>query len=69
MGSDGHYPEEAPVHRVAVDGYWMDRPAARDRLEDAAAILNFHRAQVRLTALRHQDLTTALRLLARCRRR
>jgi sulfatase modifying factor 1 len=25
MGSDSHYPEEAPVHRVTVDGYWMDR--------------------------------------------
>src|SRR4030081_3353235 len=25
MGSDKHYPEEAPAHRVAVDGFWMDR--------------------------------------------
>jgi formylglycine-generating enzyme len=25
MGSDGFYPEERPVHRVAVDGFWMDR--------------------------------------------
>jgi formylglycine-generating enzyme required for sulfatase activity len=24
MGSDHHYPEEAPVHEVAVDGFWMD---------------------------------------------
>jgi formylglycine-generating enzyme required for sulfatase activity len=24
MGSDRHYPEEAPVHRVTVDGFWMD---------------------------------------------
>ena len=24
MGSDRHYPEEAPVHRVLVDGFWMD---------------------------------------------
>lgn len=24
MGSDHHYPEEAPVHRVAVDGFLMD---------------------------------------------
>src|SRR5690606_26102377 len=24
MGSDGFYPEERPVHRVAVDGFWMD---------------------------------------------
>jgi len=25
MGSKDHYPEEAPVHRVTVDGFWIDR--------------------------------------------
>ena len=25
MGSDVHYPEEAPAHRVYVDGFWIDR--------------------------------------------
>ena len=25
MGSDKHYPEERPSHRVTVDGFWMDR--------------------------------------------
>jgi formylglycine-generating enzyme required for sulfatase activity len=25
MGSDRHYPEEAPVHRVMVDAFWIDR--------------------------------------------
>ena len=25
MGSDEHYPEEAPTHTVTVDGFWMDR--------------------------------------------
>jgi sulfatase modifying factor 1 len=25
MGSDDHYPEEVPVHRVAVDEFWIDR--------------------------------------------
>ena len=25
MGSDEHYPEEAPAHRVMVDGFWIDR--------------------------------------------
>ena len=25
MGSDRHYPEERPAHRVGVDGFWMDR--------------------------------------------
>ncbi|HEX5808172.1 MAG TPA: SUMF1/EgtB/PvdO family nonheme iron enzyme [Anaerolineales bacterium] len=24
MGSDDFYPEERPVHRVAVDGFWLD---------------------------------------------
>lgn len=27
MGSDHHYPEEAPTHHVTVDGFWMDRYA------------------------------------------
>jgi sulfatase modifying factor 1 len=25
MGSNNHYPEEAPAHPVAVSGFWMDR--------------------------------------------
>ena len=25
MGSDRHYPDEAPVHSVTVDGFWIDR--------------------------------------------
>src|SRR5215204_3020792 len=25
MGSDRHYPEEAPVHRASVDAFWIDR--------------------------------------------
>jgi len=25
MGSDHHYPEEAPAHKVTVDGFWMSR--------------------------------------------
>jgi len=27
MGSDGHYPEEAPAHIVRVDAFWIDRHA------------------------------------------
>ena len=27
MGSEEHYPEEAPTHRVGVDGFWMDEHA------------------------------------------
>ncbi len=32
MGSDQHYPEERPVHRVSVDGFWIDRyPVTNER--------------------------------------
>src|SRR3954447_9089626 len=31
MGSNVHYPEEAPVHRVTVDGYWIDRTPVTNR--------------------------------------
>jgi formylglycine-generating enzyme required for sulfatase activity len=31
MGSDHHYPEEAPTHRVSVDGFWMDRHTVTNR--------------------------------------
>jgi formylglycine-generating enzyme len=24
MGSDRHYPDEAPSHAVTVDGFWID---------------------------------------------
>jgi formylglycine-generating enzyme len=31
MGSDDHYPEEAPTHRVTVSGFWMDRHVVTNR--------------------------------------
>ena len=31
MGSDHHYPEEAPAHPVTVDGFWIDRHAVTNR--------------------------------------
>jgi formylglycine-generating enzyme required for sulfatase activity len=31
MGSDRHYPEEAPAHRVAVGGFWIDRYPVTNR--------------------------------------
>ena len=31
MGSDHHYPEEAPAHIVTVDGFWMDRHTVTNR--------------------------------------
>lgn len=32
MGSDHHYPEEAPAHPVAVDGFWIDTFAVTNAL-------------------------------------
>jgi len=31
MGSDRHYPEEAPAHFVKVDGFWIDRRPVTNR--------------------------------------
>jgi sulfatase modifying factor 1 len=31
MGSDTHYPEERPVHRVTVGEFWMDRTPVTNR--------------------------------------
>jgi formylglycine-generating enzyme required for sulfatase activity len=38
MGSDKHYPEERPAHRVSVDGFWIDRhPVTNARFENFVA--------------------------------
>ena len=31
MGSDHHYPEEAPAHKVSVQGFWMDTHTVTNR--------------------------------------
>ncbi|KAA0968916.1 formylglycine-generating enzyme family protein [Aureimonas fodinaquatilis] len=31
MGSDAHYPEEAPAHPVTVDGFWIDETPVTNR--------------------------------------
>src|ERR1700751_6350644 len=31
MGSDHHYPEEAPMHRVTVSPFWIDRSPVTNR--------------------------------------
>ena len=35
MGSDRHYPEEAPAHPVTVDGFWIDRTPVTNAAFDA----------------------------------
>jgi len=32
MGSNEHYPEEAPVHTVTVNGFWMDQYTVTNKL-------------------------------------
>ena len=32
MGSDRHYPEEAPAHPVTVDGFWIEETPVTNRL-------------------------------------
>src|SRR5215470_6952373 len=31
MGSDRHYPEEAPPHEVTIDGFWIDETPVTNR--------------------------------------
>ena len=31
MGSDTHYPEEAPAHRASVSDFWIDRTPVTNR--------------------------------------
>jgi formylglycine-generating enzyme len=38
MGSDNHYPEEAPAHNVRVNGFWIDRYAVTN--EDFARFVD-----------------------------
>ena len=44
MGSNAHYPEEAPLHRVRVEGFWMDRTPVTN-----AQFLKFVKATGHLT--------------------
>ena len=34
MGSDRHYPDEAPSHTVTVDGFWIDPTPVTTRVLD-----------------------------------
>ena len=37
MGSEDFYPEEQPVRRVAVDGFWIDRAPGHRRRSSGAS--------------------------------
>lgn len=42
MGSDRHYPEEAPARRVTVEGFWIDRtPVTNAEFERFAAATGY----------------------------
>ena len=42
MGSDKFYPEEKPVHKVTVDGFWMDKcPVTNNAFSDFVSATNY----------------------------
>src|SRR5689334_11798421 len=48
MGSDKHYPEEAPAHRVTVDGFWIDRMPVTNRQFARFVIATGHRTNAEI---------------------
>ena len=68
MGSDRHYPEEAPAHRVTVDGFWIDRrpsPTASSRSSSAPPAMSLRRNPARSEGLSRRAAAHALGGLAR----
>ena len=69
MGSDGHYPEEAPAHKATVGGFWIDagpgkalcppNPALPPRRADGSACRHLHLAPG--LPLRRAGTTTSAR--------
>lgn len=58
-GSNDHYPEEAPVHRVSVDGFWIDRYAVTNavfqRFVDATGYVTLAERPATRTTIRAQS--------------
>ena len=73
MGSNEHYPEERPMRRVAVEGFWMDRgpvvKAAFGRFEHQGRVkAQCHRSRGSLLFCARQGAVSQARklLLRRC---
>ena len=68
MGSDRHYPEEAPVHRVTVDGFWIDQTPVTNRqfkeFVRATGHVTFAESRARPERLSRRAAAHALRRLA-----
>jgi sulfatase modifying factor 1 len=61
MGSDTHYAEERPAHRVAVDGFWIDRhPVTNARFVAATGYVTV--AERPLRPDQQRELPDALRV-------
>jgi sulfatase modifying factor 1 len=58
MGSDAHYPEEAPAHPVGLSGFWIDRFEVTNR-EFAAFVAQTGYVTVAERALRAADFPGA----------
>ncbi len=50
MGSDVHYPEEAPAHRVRVDGFWIDKHPVTNREFERFVIATGHTTLAEIAA-------------------
>jgi formylglycine-generating enzyme required for sulfatase activity len=48
MGSDNHYAEEAPAHRVTVDGFWIDRTPVTNRQFTRFVIATGHKTNAEI---------------------
>jgi formylglycine-generating enzyme required for sulfatase activity len=49
MGSNDHYPEEAPVHLAAVDGFWIDPAPVTNRQFKAFVKATGHKTTAEIT--------------------
>ena len=63
MGSDHHYPEEAPAHPVTVDGFWIDRTQVTNSAKQLAwRIVSMHSRGGRPTGSQSSAAVKRLRI-------